>query len=128
SGRLFLANLDERFRRNAKAAVETPNHSQSQRTLAVEDFINAIAASDKRYEVAWLKAFLFHVIFDRLDRIGEVDSIVLGLPCLDKRDQEVQPVAFGGATPRIHEWFDLLERAQVIAFGLDRFDVHGSVP
>ena len=50
--------------------METAHHGQSQRALAREHLIDAVAAADKWNEITRREALLIHVVLDRLDRSG----------------------------------------------------------
>src|SRR5713226_1387288 len=104
--------------------MQPPDHLERQRALAIEHFVHAIATADKGNEIAWLKAALFHVIPDRLDRIRKIEWEALALPGLHQRDEHVQAITLGRVAPGPHESLDLLEDTAVISLGLDGYDLH----
>jgi hypothetical protein len=55
--------------------------------------MHAVPAADERNQVSRGEAALIHVILDRLDRVREVDGIMLALPRLDQRHQHLEAVA-----------------------------------
>jgi hypothetical protein len=48
------------------------------------------------------------MVFDRLYWIGKIEWIVLALPCLDQRHQNIEPVAFQRAAFRPHQALNVL--------------------
>src|ERR1035437_7415978 len=119
-------SLDERLCGNAEALMQSPDHLERQRPSAIEHFVHAISAADEGNEITRLEAVLFHMIFDRLHRVGEIERIMFPLPGLHQRDKQIKPVALGSIAFRRHKALDFLEDSAVITLGLDRCDVHGS--
>jgi hypothetical protein len=55
------------------------NHSECQRTLSSQNLINSILTADNRDEVVYGETLLLHSEFNGLNRIREVDGIMLPL-------------------------------------------------
>src|ERR1041384_1201895 len=105
--------------------MQLPDHFQGQRTASVEHLIHTIAAADEWNEIAWLETLLVHMEFDRLDWIGKIQGIVLLLPGLDQRDQDVETIPLGSVALRGHQSFDFLEGTTIAAMVSDWFYFHG---
>src|SRR5437016_14572666 len=94
SGRTSPSGLDERFRRDPKSLMQTPDHFQRERSLAVQHFMDSIPAADIRDQVARLQRVLVHMILDRFDRVRKVQRVVLALEGLHQRSKHVNAITF----------------------------------
>ena len=47
---------------------------------------------------------------------------MLPLPCLDQRDQRIEPIAFRRIAPGVHQSFYLAENAAIVVIGFNRCD------
>jgi hypothetical protein len=70
--------------------------------------MDAITIPDEGNEIARLKSLLVHMVFDRLNWVGKTEWVVLALPCLDQRHQNIEPVAFQRAAFRPHQALNVL--------------------
>src|SRR5882672_11040243 len=86
--------------------------------------MHTIAAADEGNEIGGLKSALFHMILDRLNRVGKVERIMLALPSLHQCHEHIQTIPFGGISLGPHQSLDLLEDASVIPLRLDWCDLH----
>ena len=56
-----------------------------------------VRATQDRFEVLAVEALLLHSKFDRLDRVGRIDWMVLALIGVDQSGQYIEPISFRGA-------------------------------
>jgi hypothetical protein len=75
--------------------MKPPHHLERQRSLAVEHFMDPIAAAHERDQVARRQSLLLHVVFDGRNRVGQVKRIVLGFPSLDQGDENIESIPSG---------------------------------
>lgn len=68
------------------------------------------------------QALLFHPEFDRLDRVGRIDRVVLALIGVDQGRQDIEPISLRRARARPLQPLDLCEGCFVIRFASDRLD------
>ena len=94
-GSLVLPDLDQGLGGDAESFVQSPDHIERQFAPAIEHFVHAITAADKRDEVARLQSALLHVVSDRLYRVRQVQPVMLPFPSLDQRNQYIEPIALG---------------------------------
>ena len=71
--------------------MQSPDHSERQRPLAVEHFTDAVAAADIRDEIPGFQSLVLHVAPDGLDRVRKVDRVMLRLPRFDQGHERVNP-------------------------------------
>ena len=73
--------------------MQPPDHVESQRTLAGENFIDAIQAADGRYQILRRQPGLLHAELDGFHRIGMIDGEVFGFVGFDQRQQYLKSIA-----------------------------------
>jgi hypothetical protein len=90
--------------------MQASDHANRQAALAVQNLRHARSRSDERFEVLAGEALLLHAELDRLDRIGRVHRIMLGLIGIDQRRQHIETVALRRAAGRTPKTLDLGQR------------------
>src|SRR5450631_740552 len=100
---------DQHLGGNAETIMQAPYHANRQAALAVQDLRNARSRSDERFQVLAREALLLHAELDRLDRIGRLHWVMLGLVGIDQRCQHFETVARWRAALRAPKSLDLVE-------------------
>ena len=91
--------------------------------------MDAVAAADEGGEIPWPEIVLFHVVLDRLDRVGRVDRPPAVLIGLQERCENAEPIGGSGADSRvpIHQAINFGQNFLVLGIGCDGLDPHGSM-
>lgn len=89
--------LNQILSRDTQPFVQLPDHGNGQGSLAVQDFVDPVAAAYRGLQVFRRKAGLLHAKFDGLDGVREIDREVFRLVGLNKGSQHIQTVAVGRA-------------------------------
>jgi hypothetical protein len=76
----MLPDLDQRFGGNAEPLVQPPDHIERELASTIQHFVRAISAADKGDQAARLQPPLLHVVSDRLDRVRQIERLMLSLP------------------------------------------------
>jgi hypothetical protein len=74
--------------------MKAPSHFHRQRTLPVQHLVDPVAPTDDRLQVLGGKTHLLHAELDRLNRIGKIEREMFPFICLDKRNEDVEPLPF----------------------------------
>jgi hypothetical protein len=87
--------------------MQASDHANRQAALAVQNLRNARSRSDERFQVLTREALLLHAGLDRVDRIGRLHRIMLGLIGIDQRCEHIETVALRRAALRTPKTLDI---------------------
>ncbi len=98
--------------------MQPPDHADRQAAFPIQHLCNARPRADERLQIPAREVLLLHPELDRLDRIGRIHRVVLGLIGIDQGCQYVEPVAIRRAAFRAAQRRSTSRRASSCCAGV----------
>ena len=110
-------------------SAEMPRRSCRRRIIAIErprfrfrTSAIRVSGTDDRLQISAREPLLLHAEFDRLDRVGRIDWVVIAFIGVDQDSKHIEPVSVWSARAGTPQPLDLHESRLVIRLASDRLD------